>query len=215
MTAMTKRELRSLLRSRHEGMAARDAQSAALCRHILQSPEYQSARLIGGYMPLPREADVTPVLLDALQTGKRLALPLCGQPPCMTLRRVAALDELVPGAYGILEPDGASPVVSAAEVDLLLVPLEGIDGEGFRLGKGGGYYDRLLADAEMTTIGCALSWQWTERVPRDSWDRPLAACADQCGVHYFNDQLISRKEFHDEEAEDREGFQALSEGRHD
>lgn len=212
MTAMTKRELRSLLRSRHEGMAVRDAQSAALCRHILQSPEYKSAHLIGGYMPLSREADVTPVLLDALQKGKRLALPLCGQPPCMTLRLIASLDELVPGAYGILEPDGASPVVSAAEVDLLLVPLEGIDGEGFRLGKGGGYYDRLLADAEVTTIGCALSWQWTERVPRDSWDKPLAACADHCGLRYFNDQLIRRKEIHYEEAEDREGFQALSEG---
>lgn len=182
---MTKREWRKHLRSLHEGREARDRQSAALCRHIIGCDSYKSARVIGGYMPMEHEADILPVLQDALEQGKILALPLCGQPPHMTLHRVDSLDELAPGAYGIPEPMQSAEQVAAEELDLLLVPLEGIDSTGVRLGKGGGYYDRLLADADVTTIGCALKWQWTQRLPSESWDRPLDACADEEGVHVF------------------------------
>lgn len=187
MTAMNKRALRRELRARHEGQAAREKQSAAICRHILNSPAYAAASVVGGYMPLPWEADITPVLLDALRMGKTLVLPLCDAAPQMTLRRVASLGDLVPGAYGIPEPSGDAPVVPVEQVDLLLVPLEGIDPEGFRLGKGGGYYDCLLPATRGVTMGCALSWQWTARVPRDAWDVPLLSCADASGIRWFHE----------------------------
>ncbi len=186
---MNKRELRIHLRALHEGQAVRDAQSAAICQHILKSPVYAAASVIGGYIPLPREADITPVLLDALTKGKTLVLPLCGAAPHMTLRWVTSLKDLVPGAYGILEPCGDAPVLPVEAVELLLVPLEGIDPDGFRLGKGGGYYDCLLPKARGVTMGCALSWQWTERVPREPWDIPLKACADACGIRRFHEML--------------------------
>ncbi len=186
MDAMNKRELRAHLRILHEGSAARDVQSALLCRHIKSCPEYKSARVIGGYMPLAREADVTPILLDALRSGKTLALPLCGDAPHMTLRQVRTLEELIPGRYGLLEPAPNAPVIPVEDVDLLLVPLEGIDQNGFRLGKGGGYYDCLLCGVQVQTLGCVLSWQWADAVPRDEWDQPLTAAADHRGVHYFN-----------------------------
>lgn len=185
MTAMNKHDKRRYIRSLHEGKAARDMQSAQLCRHIISSPVYEAATVIGGYMPMDREADVTPVLLDALARGKTLALPLCGKAPHMTLRRVASLDELAPGAYGIPEPRRDAPIVPAEAVDLLLVPLEGIDEEGFRLGKGGGYYDCLLPRISGVAMGCALSWQWTQHVPREAWDVPLLSCADADGIHWF------------------------------
>ncbi len=186
---MNKRELRIHLRALHEGQAVRDAQSAAICQHILKSPAYAGASVIGGYMPLSREADITPVLLDTLRKGKTLVLPLCGAAPYMTLHRVASVTDLVPGAYGIPEPSRDAPIVPAEAVDLLLVPLEGIDPDGFRLGKGGGYYDYLLPKARGVTMGCALSWQWTERVPREPWDIPLKACADACGIRCFHEML--------------------------
>ncbi len=185
MAVMTKKELRTRIRSMHEGRQVRDAQSAALCRWILQSGEYRSARVIGGYMPLAHEADILPVLQDAVLQGKMLALPLCDAAPVMTMRRVRYLTDLTPGAYGIPEPSREAEPVSPEDIDLLLVPLEGIDREGFRLGKGGGYYDRLLKQTRAVSIGCALTWQWVEKVARDSWDRPLDACADRDGLHYF------------------------------
>lgn len=177
--------LRRHIRSLFPGREACDRESAAICTHILESPWYREASVIGGYMPLSREADITPVLRDALSTGRTLALPLCGEAPRMTLRRVASLAELVPGAYGIPEPREDTEIIGVDALDLLLVPLEGIDPRGMRLGKGGGYYDFLLAERSPRTMGCALSWQRVESVPVQPWDRPLAACAGRDGVHYF------------------------------
>lgn len=185
---MMKREkalLRQQLRSLYAGKAERDRQSEKLCGHIQQSALYRQAKVIGGYMPLPREADITPVLTDALETGKTLALPLCGEAPHMSLRRIHALSDLVPGRYGLLEPGEETEIIPVDALDLLLVPLEGIDPSGMRLGKGGGYYDRLLAEKEIPTLGCALGWQWTAHVPAQPWDRALSACADEDGIHIF------------------------------
>lgn len=180
-----KAALRKLLRSLHGGQAQREAESRLICAHILACPWYRKARVIGGYVPLKWEADVTPVLQHALQSGKILALPLCGKAPQMTLRRVDSMEELRPGAYGIPEPGENAQVIPVDALDLLLVPLEGIDPRGARLGKGGGYYDHLLDGQSVSTMGCALSWQRVAHIPREAWDISLRACADRNGVHEF------------------------------
>lgn len=185
-----KSALRRAVRAAHQGREARAAQSEAICRAILASDEYRRARVVAAYVPLRWEADITPVLLDVLSTGRTLALPLCEAAPRMTLRRVTSLDELVPGAYGIPEPPRTADVIAPADADLLLIPLEAIDPTGMRLGKGGGYYDHLLAGADVPHMGCALSWQACESVPADVWDRPLRACAFPGGVtHYSPDRM--------------------------
>lgn len=180
-----KAALRRQLRGLHGGAEARAEESGLICRHILQSDWYREARVVAGYVPLKWEADVTAVLHHVLHSGRTLALPLCAEAPRMTLRRVASLEELVPGHYGIPEPREDTEIIDVDAVGLLLVPLEGIGPGGMRLGKGGGYYDCLLADRNVRSMGCALSWQRTERIPADAWDRPLAACADRDGVHIF------------------------------
>lgn len=103
----------------------------------------------------------------------------------MTLRRVRSLEELVPGAYGIPEPGGDTEIIPLSAVSLLIVPLEGIDRRGMRLGKGGGYYDRLLEGSQVMTLGAVMSWQWEEELPAMPWDRPLRAAADCRGIHLF------------------------------
>lgn len=186
----SKTALRRSLRAAHEGAAVRAAQSEAVCRAILESQQYRAARTVAGYVPLKWEADITPVLQDVLATGRTLALPLCDTAPRMTLRRVTSLAELIPGAYGIPEPPADAEIIAPSALDLLLVPLEGIDPAGMRLGKGGGYYDHLLASADIPTLGCALSWQQCESIPADEWDRPLDACAFPGGVtRYSPDQM--------------------------
>ena len=185
MTMRDKRELRACIRGQHQGEMPRMEQSKLICQHILASDVYRRATVIAGYVPLKWEADITPVLADALQAGKCVALPRCGTAPDMTLHRIAALSDLVPGAYDIPEPPADSPEVSPDAVDLVLVPLEGIDSQGYRLGKGGGYYDHLLTDRQITAVGCALAWQCVERVPRDPWDIPLSMCAAPDGIRVF------------------------------
>ena len=134
MGTMNKRELRFLLRSKHQGPVARDRESAAICAHVLKSEMYQSAMVIGAYMPLHREADIGLVLADVLKQRKTLVLPRCEKPPVMTMRKVASLQELCSGSYGVWEPPRTSEVIPPEQIDLLLVPMEGIDKDGWRLG---------------------------------------------------------------------------------
>lgn len=183
--SMTKDELRRALRAASPGREARDRESLMLCAHITAWEPYRRARVVGGYMPLSREANVVPVLQDALDRGKTLALPRCMAEGRLCFHRVESLDSLRRGAYGLLEPEEDAPVVGAEEINLLLVPLEGISSSGARLGKGGGYYDRLLASCPALTLGAALSWQWTEDIPQEKWDRPLHACAGAEGIRIF------------------------------
>ena len=160
-------------------------ESEQLCSHILASEWYREAKVIGGYIPMAREADVTAVLTAALSEGKTLALPRCEKAPYMTLRRITSLEELSPGSYGIPEPGEDTEIIAVDALDLLLTPLEAIDLHGMRLGKGGGYYDCLLDGHDVRTMGCALSWQQVESVPSEPWDKRLCACADRDGIRYY------------------------------
>lgn len=196
MTVMDKKELRRLLRDLRGTQQERDAQSAAICRHIISSEAYRNAKVIAGYAAMQHEADITAVLKTALEQGKTVVMPLCGTAPQMTLRRIKALGELQTGRYGIPEPPACAPVVDVKDVDMLFVPLEGIDPAGYRLGKGGGYYDHLLSMTDAYSLGCALSWQIVaDGVPRDTWDMPLFACADMYGLNEF--RVGSRKDADD------------------
>jgi 5-formyltetrahydrofolate cyclo-ligase len=95
---------------------------------------------------------------------------------------------LTAGAYGIMEPSADAPVLAAGQVDLILVPSVACDQQGYRLGYGGGYYDRLLSLPEwanQTTIGIVFEAARVVNLPIDPWDRPLknicteAGCFDQ------------------------------------
>ena len=165
--------------------AKRQQESRLICQHVLAWEPYQRAQVVGGYMPMKHEADILPVLQHALESGKTLVLPRCGQAPQMTFYQVKHLGELVRGSFGLLEPSEDAPVVPMDRIDLLLTPLEAITRDGLRLGKGGGYYDCLLARQKIATLGIVLSWQWVEKLPRETWDQPLHAAADQQGIHLF------------------------------
>lgn len=183
-----KAALRKMLRARFAGEAQRNEESSRICDLIALSALFRDASVIAGYMPLPWEADITKLMSFAISQKKTLLLPRVESPHIMTMRKVGAMSELVTGSYGILEPSQDAPIIPCNDIDLLLTPLEGIDKEGIRLGKGGGFYDTLLPSMKGITLGCALSWQWVEHIPADPWDVKLNACADSRMIHWFTDQ---------------------------
>ena len=185
MSPTDKQALRRAVRARFPGVEERSRESDLICRHVRAWPVWQRANVVAGYVPMGHEADITPLLTDALASGKTLLLPRVEGDSVMTLRRVSRLDELVPGRWGIPEPAEEAAMVDVSAAQLLLVPLEAIDRSGMRLGKGGGFYDALLQGCEAVTLGIALSWQRVERVPRDPWDQPLSAVADRNGIECF------------------------------
>jgi len=97
----------------------------------------------------------------------------------MEIKEIKTWDgQLQKGAYGILEPrEEGSVSVAPEEVDLAVVPAVAFDREGHRLGRGKGYYDRLLARLrpEVPRIGLAFKEQLLERLPRRSHDQPVHA----------------------------------------
>lgn len=185
MIGREKQALRQAVRAHFPGQAARERESDRICRQVLAWPGYQEAQVIAGYMPLPWEADVTPIMIAALADGKTLLLPRVEDDRRMTLRRVEQLDKLVMNRWRLAEPPEGAEAVQPERAQLLLVPLEAVDASGMRLGKGGGYYDRLLQETRGFRLGVALSWQWVERVPCDTWDQPLSAVADGEGINLF------------------------------
>lgn len=181
---MNKAELRRMVRARFPGAAERDRQSALLCERLLAWPTFQSAQGVGAYIPLAWEADVMPLCRAVLADGRRLALPRIERDGRMTMRWTTELSSLAPGRYGLPEPP--EDAEEARALPLLIIPLEAVDPFGTRLGKGGGYYDRLLADFSGVSVGAAMRWQWAERLPKEPWDAPLDAVADAEGVHWIN-----------------------------
>jgi 5-formyltetrahydrofolate cyclo-ligase len=142
--------------------ALEPAARAAL-RRLAAWPEFQAARTLAVYLSQPGEADTAPVLRRARGAGVRLAAPRWDARG--RVYHFAWLDEdapVRPGPLGILEPGPRAPAVRPGELDLILVPGLAFDGFGGRLGRGGGYYDRLLAEHPGFRVGWAVDAQWSE-----------------------------------------------------
>lgn len=157
-----------------------------ICQRLTGWTGFQRAACVAAYMPLPHEADVVPALRQALAEGKRLLLPGVRDGE-MRFYAVTDLDALTPGAYGVREPARGAREVPLREAELILTPLEAVDRQGRRLGKGGGYYDRALRERKGMALGVALSYQVLERVPATDWDISLDGWADPAGIHILRE----------------------------
>jgi 5-formyltetrahydrofolate cyclo-ligase len=102
----------------------------------------------------------------------------------MTFHPVERESDLLPGRFGIPEPDGDDGGQGEAVFfELVVVPGMAFDRDGYRLGRGGGYYDRFLSAARFrAAVGLAFAWQLLPELPRDPWDVPVGAVATEEGV---------------------------------
>ena len=138
------------------------------------------------YASLPSEVDTDLVATEAVRRGIQLVYPRCLiDSRTMELHRVPAHSKLLSdGRYGIREPDPSCPVVDPAEVDAALIPGLAWDRYGARLGRGAGYYDRLLQSPRWRGFKCGLffSIQEFERLPTEQHDALMNAVVTEGGV---------------------------------
>jgi len=144
-----KQDLRRLVAGRVQALdpAERSAQQRVLDSRFVELPGLDRAATVLLYVTaFPEELDTRPWLAWTLEHGRRLVCPRVDrQARMLRLHEVNNLDaDLVPAAMGIPEPRPDAPEVEPAEVDWVLVPGLAFDRRGYRLGRGGGYYDRLL-----------------------------------------------------------------------
>ncbi len=159
-----RRELR-LLRREFSCAAAVPA-SAGISMHLQSIPAFQHAKTLAGYLATPGEACLVSLLQNLLAAGTTTVLlpRYCPSRKAYELVAVANLEnDIVTGAFNIREPRPELPALArnqvCAEDVVWLVPGLAFDRQGHRLGRGGGYYDRLLDGAAGLKIGIAFDWQ--------------------------------------------------------
>jgi 5-formyltetrahydrofolate cyclo-ligase len=169
-----KRALRAQVRARLSqlGETARAAASAQARTRLAAQPLWQAARTVLFFAPLPDELDVWPLLAEALAAGKHVALPRFS-PLSQQYEACAILDpavDLEPGRFGVREPLPRCARLPETPLDLILVPGVAFDRRGGRLGRGRGYYDRILATVRGRTCAVAFDEQIVEVIPREAHD---------------------------------------------
>lgn len=171
-----KKRLRAEVKDRVESMSETymaDA-SADMARRVINLPEYGAAKTIFVFYGVQGEPDTRAVIRDALLAGKTVAIPRTLPKGIMYAAVLTSLDQLQPGMYDIPTAPQDAPVIDKNDIDLMIVPAAAFDEQGFRLGRGGGYYDRYLDGFEGKTVGVIWDDLLLPRVPRQIHD----ACVD-------------------------------------
>jgi len=160
-------------------------QSDRLCHCIHNSTLFQQAKTILAYFSWRQEPDLS--LLFALDSGQHIwGFPRCEKTD-LVWHTCSPSDPaaLQVGPYGILEPKQSLPILNVGEVDLILVPAIACDTQGYRLGYGGGFYDRLLSGTgwhSKPTVGIIFEFALLASLPIDPWDQPLKAVCTEVGL---------------------------------
>ena len=177
---MSKRILRSRLTARRSAMQADESlrRGHAVQERVRDLPGWESMRMVLVYLPFMNEVDTWELIHELWGRGARTLAPCCrpDRPGEMDFYCFRSLEDLRPGSYSIPEPDPRlCTMVEPRESEGILVPGVAFDRQGFRLGFGGGYYDRLLAltGAEVRTIGLAYDFQILDDLPREPHDRSV------------------------------------------
>ncbi len=150
----------------------KEAISQKICQRIACRPEYREAVKVAFYYPWKGEVSLIDLATQALKEGKEVFFPrVMGE--TLVFCPVKTLKELSPGYRGIPEP--TSSPADPGEIGLLLVPGVAFDWEGYRLGMGGGFYDRALGTLKQyqTSLGVAYNFQLVESLPRNWWDKKV------------------------------------------
>jgi len=175
---MVKDTLRRELLQRRETLAVTERlkKDKKIKTRFLQLEEFKKAERIFFYASYRAEVDTFIIISEALRMNKKVALPkVYPKEKDMKFYWIRDVQELSPGYWGIPEPD---PVEEAypENADLIVIPAIAFDKRGYRLGYGGGYYDRFLKKVrkDAILIGLAYEEQILDIVPKDEWDIPVS-----------------------------------------
>ncbi len=163
-----KKELRQIIRQRIKEHSADE--SSFVIDRLKENSLFVKAHTLLLYNALPDEVQTQSLIEELTAEGRTVLLPKVTSDTEMELRRYSGRGDLTLGAFGIMEPTGEL-FTSYDEIEVAVIPGMAFDKEGHRLGRGKGYYDRMLHKMpEVYKIGICQSWQMVEKVPTDEHD---------------------------------------------
>ena len=174
MPQLDKSALRKEILQQRQSLSFNEWQhkSKQICDRLGSNRLFKEAQTIFAYFSFRQEPDLSPLF----KLDKNWAFPRCvGK--SLIWHSWQPETPLKSGKYGILEPFDTASAIDAATADLILVPTVACDKQGYRLGYGGGFYDRLLSTERgltATTIGIVFDFAHGVELLKDSWDMPLS-----------------------------------------
>jgi 5-formyltetrahydrofolate cyclo-ligase len=181
MAMISKPELRNAARERRRALARPNF--ALAITPYAEDLALAPGTIVGGYHALAHEADPALLLARLVETGCAVAFPrVIAKDQPLDFHHVPDGEVLAPGSFGIPEPLAAWP---RAAPDVLLVPLLAFDASGHRLGHGGGFYDRTIAQLKVPAIGIAYAGQEIASIPHEAHDRTLNMVLTEQGIRRF------------------------------
>lgn len=145
--------------------------SEKILKRLEETELFRQASCIALYHAIPGEVQ-TAGFIEKWFDKKQLLLPLVIGDD-LRLLPYEGYDSLIPGAFGILEPTNTETTVPESDVDLIIVPGVAFDCQLNRMGRGKGYYDRLLSTLQAPKIGICFDFQLQESIPVESFDKKM------------------------------------------
>jgi 5-formyltetrahydrofolate cyclo-ligase len=174
----------------------RHHKSLAACGFVASSPEFAAARVVMLYLSTPLEVDTSPLALKCWQAGKTVVVPKVSwdQRRMLPVEISSLADPTTLTGPGIREPIGGKPVPTDL-IDMVIVPGLGFSSNGYRIGRGMGFYDRFLAQSEFIGVSCGLAFeeQVVESLPVLDHDIPLSMLVTDRGIRRFATNCIQQK----------------------
>lgn len=181
--------IRQTMRDYRASLSAKDKTQAAdlMTSILLQQDFFLKSRNIAFYLSNDGEIDPLPAIKVRWQAKKTCLLPRITIEKKLTFAEYSEETSLTKNRYGIAEPNKDAKTVDISEVDVLLMPLLAFDQQGQRIGMGGGYYDRTLAEKpdNIQLIGLAYAKQEVRSIAKEAWDINLDAVITEAALHRF------------------------------
>jgi 5-formyltetrahydrofolate cyclo-ligase len=189
----------AIRRQLHEKLVAmtdadRQAKSLMAAGFIAASPEFAAARVVMLYLSSPQEMDTAPLALRCWQSGKTVVVPKVSwdQRRMLPVEITTLQANITTSRPGVREPVGGRPM-PVNLIDLVIVPGLGFSNDGHRIGRGMGFYDRFLAQANFIGVSCGMGFeeQIVAALPVLDHDVPLSMLCTDRGIRRFATNCIS------------------------
>ena len=178
---MDKKELRKKYTKVRAEVEDKEGKDKLIRKNLRELEIYKKAKSVFVFISYRSEVETRGIIEDILADGKKLLVPLVKGSEMIAVE-VKGIDDLEPNKMGILEPKSGKEVT---DVDLTITPGLAFDKAGFRLGYGGGYYDKFFAKVDTIRMGIGYSDQYVESIVHEDYDKALEYLLTEEGLIEF------------------------------